>query len=267
MRILKFTLSGKNAFFKKPDVNSNLYFTYGSIHKVALTGLFGAILGYGGYNSMNMKNVLNKKNKKNEVLSDFPEFYEKLRNIKISIVPNGERGFISKKVQVFNNSVGYASKEQGGNLIIKEQWLENPSWDIYLMIYDDESKKIAESILEQRSVYVPYLGKNDHIADISNIEIFNEEKIEKLKETKKLDCLYLKDDFQLNMDNNDFFDIDDFSDDDIEKTFKYEEKLPFELEKITNMYITKSFVYTNMSVKNCTDTEIYKIKDRDVVFY
>lgn len=49
MKALKFTLSGNTAFFKKPDVNTNVYFTFGHIHKVALLGLFGAALGYGGY--------------------------------------------------------------------------------------------------------------------------------------------------------------------------------------------------------------------------
>ncbi len=55
MDILRFTLSGRQAFFKKPDVNAYCYFTYGQIHKVALTGLFGAVLGYGGYSAMAMK--------------------------------------------------------------------------------------------------------------------------------------------------------------------------------------------------------------------
>ena len=49
MEAVKFTLSGRNAFFKKPEVNAYYYFTYSHIHKVALLGIFGAILGYGGY--------------------------------------------------------------------------------------------------------------------------------------------------------------------------------------------------------------------------
>lgn len=263
MKILKFTLSGKSAFFKKPDVNSNLYFTYGNVHKIALTGIFGAILGYGGYNSMNIKRIFNKKSTEKDK-GEFPEFYEKLRNLKISITPNGEKGFISKKVQVFNNSVGYASKEQGGNLIVKEQWLENPSWDIYLIMDNEESEKIAKSIVEHKCVYTPYLGKNYHIADIGSIEIFKEEQIKILNETEKLDCLYLKNDFRLNIEEDDF---DDFSDDDIEEKFKYEEKLPYELEKNTNMYIVKSFVYTNINIKKCTDTEIYNVNEKNIVFY
>ena len=44
MRALKFTLSGKNAFFKKPEVNAYFYFTYGQIHRVALLGILGAIV-------------------------------------------------------------------------------------------------------------------------------------------------------------------------------------------------------------------------------
>ena len=263
MKILKFTLSGRSAFFKKPDVNSNLYFTYGNIHKVALTGLFGAILGYSGYNSMNMKCTFNKKSKE-QYKADFPEFYEKLRNIKISIVPNGEKGFISKKVQLFNNSVGYASKEQGGNLIVKEQWLEKPSWDIYLIIDSEESEKIAKYITEKKAIYAPYLGKNDHIADINYVEIINENEIEKINQVNRLDCLYLKDDFDLNIEEDNF---DDFSDDDIQEYFKYEEKLPFELEKNTNMYIMKSFIYTNMNIKNCNDKEVFKVKEKNIVFY
>ena len=46
MKALCFTLKGKTAFFKKPEVNSYVYFTYGNIHKIALLGVFGAILGY-----------------------------------------------------------------------------------------------------------------------------------------------------------------------------------------------------------------------------
>ena len=51
---------------------------------------------------------------------------------------------------MFNNSIGYASQEQGGNLIVKEQWLENPRWTIYVMINDNESQKLSEYLLEKK---------------------------------------------------------------------------------------------------------------------
>ena len=114
METLKFTLAGQNAFFKKPDVNEYCYFTYGHIHKVALLGMLGAIAGYKGYGSK-YETV-----KKSKILSeDYPEFYEKLKQIKIAVVPKNENGYIQKKIHTFNNSVGYANKD--GNLIVKEQ--------------------------------------------------------------------------------------------------------------------------------------------------
>ena len=64
--------------------------------------------------------------------------------MKVSIVPKNERGYIQKKIQTFNNSVGYACEEQGGNLIVKEQWLENPIWDIYVLLDCEEAEQIAQ---------------------------------------------------------------------------------------------------------------------------
>lgn len=60
--------------------------------------------------------------------------------MKIAILPLNNKGIISKKIQIFNNSVGYASKEQGGNLIVKEQWLENPKWEICILLDCEEAK-------------------------------------------------------------------------------------------------------------------------------
>ena len=73
MEVLKFTLKGKTAFFKMPEVNTYYYFTYGNIHKVVLLGIFGAILGYGGYSQW-------KKNDKHP----YPEFYRKLADIGVA---------------------------------------------------------------------------------------------------------------------------------------------------------------------------------------
>ena len=40
LKVLRFQLAGRTAFFKKPEVNTYGYFTYGMIHKVALLGMF-----------------------------------------------------------------------------------------------------------------------------------------------------------------------------------------------------------------------------------
>lgn len=79
--------------------------------------------------------------------------------------------FCKKKCKNFNNSVGYASFEQGGNLIVREQWLENPKWIIYVLIDRPEAQALSKAMLQNKCVYIPYLGSNDHPADITGVEI------------------------------------------------------------------------------------------------
>ena len=236
MRILRFTLSGKQAFFKQPEVNTYYYFTYGHIHKVALLGMLGAVLGYSGYTAQTSAAEKPK----------FPEFYERLKELKISIVPVCSRGNFPKKMVSFNNSVGYASKEQGGNLIIKQQWLENPKWYVYIMLDCEEAQKVAESILKRKCVYMPYLGTNDHPADITEAEVISGEMLSKVEH---IDSFFTKDTAEV--------DLDDLETD---KPFKYEENLPCGLDEELNMYILKRYVLTNMSVTKAYK-EVYKITD------
>lgn len=93
MEVCKVTLKGRTAFFKKPDVNSYYYFTYDQIHKVVLLGIFGAILGYSGYESIKIE----KRKKDSAEGPGFPEFYERLKDCRFSIVPKNEKGWIPKK--------------------------------------------------------------------------------------------------------------------------------------------------------------------------
>ena len=134
MNSLKFTIEGKTAFFKIPEVNAVQYFTYGNIHKPALLGILGAIMGYGGYTQQNEKDI-------------FPEYYDKLKDLKVSILPFAGDGYFRKKTQNFNNSVGYASKEEGGNLIVSEQWLEEPKWTVYIELNCKEAEILADKLL------------------------------------------------------------------------------------------------------------------------
>lgn len=283
MNALKFTLKGKTAFFKKPDVNSYFYFTYGHIHKIALLGVLGAIMGYGGYNQQ-----IRDKDKV------FPEFYEKLMNIRVSIVPElqanedwerkqdrqeewvtnatpvrnvVQRGYFSKKIQRFNNTVGYANVD--GNLIVSEQWLENPCWDIYLLLQGEEEAAIAKWILESRAVFVPYLGKNDHPAVIEKAKVVDLQTID-LKKSLYIDSLYLKDFFQADKDSEEGG-WDDFRLNEA-KSYKYEERLPIALEKSTNQYIATPFVFTNGRVvlkESCGTDEVivYQHEGRCLNFF
>lgn len=267
MKVIKFTLKGKTAFFKKPDVNTYLYFTYGTIHKIALLGVFGAILGYKGYNHMSFlkdyKKDFGKILNPNELKENsYPEFYYRLKDLKVAIVRNHIN--VSKKVQIFNNSVGYASKELGGNLIIKEQWLENPSWDIYIAINNDEAKYLADSLLERRFVYIPYLGKNDHLADICDVEII--ENLKEVSNTDRIHSLFIKDDFQLD-DSEDILDVFHVDTEEKEPKYKYEEKLPIALEESNNKYEFKTFVASNFKVKAKEQIKVFNDGDRNIVFF
>lgn len=249
MKAVRFTLSGKNAFFKKPEVNSYYYFTYGQIHKIALLGIFGAILGYGGY--AQKKWTTSKKGQ--DISEEYPEFYERLKNLKVSVVPRNQAGYIPKKIQIFNNSVGYASEEQGGNLIVKEQWLENPIWDIYVMLDCEEAEKLADALQNRRCIYIPYLGKNDHPADIRNIKIVD------LKETdcdeEIISSMFPK--------NRGTIELPD--DEEELETFKYEEKLPVMLNGYTNLYEYDTLCYTNFPV-SITEGIVYHDDNRKLIF-
>lgn len=188
MEAVTFNLSGKTACFRKPDVNDFSYFTYHHIHKIALMGILGSILGLKGYAQQEKEDV-------------FPEFYEKLDSLFLSVLPpRNQRGFFTKKIQVFNNSVGYASKEQGGNLIVREQWLEDPSWQIYIgkteAIDEVLWLKLKTALLTSTAEYIPYLGKNDHPATLLNpraLQLI----LENNTSISQIDSLYKIEDFKV----------------------------------------------------------------------
>lgn len=234
MKVLKFDLKGKTAFFKNPEVNTYYYFTYGNIHKPALLGIFGAILGYRGYESQE---------------GTFPEYYEKLKDIQISIVPKKENGHFNRKIQYFNNSVGYASYEQGGNLIVKEQWLEDPHWTIYVQISNEEGYRLAQMILNKQCVYIPYLGKNDHLATIENPQLIDIE-----KQNSQNSCIHS------------LAKAIDIEFDWYTSLFKYEEYLPMTLKESTNLYKLEKMILTDAEVVE-SKVPIYMDGDKNVVFY
>ena len=141
-------------FLKKTDMNEDLYLTYNSLHKPALLGILGAISGLGGFYQSYIEDP--KK---------LPEYYLKLNSIGAGIKPvtGGSSGVFKKSYLRYNNSTGFASHEEGGNLIVQEQILINPSFDVYLKLDFDieEQKVIYENLKNRDAVYIPYLGKNE----------------------------------------------------------------------------------------------------------
>ena len=262
MEVLKFKLSGKTAFFKKPEVNTYGYFTYGNIHKVALLGILGAILGYKGYSQFSDLAADRKKKRNLKLEISYPDFYEQLKDLNIAIAPYRGTGAMPKKMQLFNNSVGYASKEQGRNLIVKQQWLENPAWHIYILLDCEQAYSIKKALMNKTCKYYPYLGSNDHFANITEIEILQSTIIERDK--YRLNSFILKDNiswlnirpYKLSADERKIY-----------ANFKYEESLPYLLDGYTNNYILKKFVYTGLYIE-VHNTPVYCLENKQcVVFY
>ncbi len=228
MEVLKFTLSGRTAFFKKPDTNTYVNLTYNHIPRTHLLGIFGSILGYDGYAQTSKK--------------EFPEFYKKLKDLKISIVP--KEIYFDSKIQRFNNSTGFASNETGGTLIVREVWLNNPSWDIYVKLDNEEADKIKEFLLRKECEFLPYLGSNDHFANISDVSIESFHKTE----SKIINSIVYEDDVNIKGARKKI----------------YKEILPIGFNKNKN-YIYERFVCTENQMSCLKD--IYSNEKVNLVFY
>jgi len=148
-KLISFIIYAEKGFFKKPDINDTIYLTYNFIHRPAVLGILGAIIGLKGF----------------EKSKSLPEYYKILKDIPIGIKPIGnEKGLFKKTVITYNNTTGFASEEKGGILIINEQTLLNPSYKIYLLLdmEDEYQKRLYYYIKNQQSEYLPYMGKNDY---------------------------------------------------------------------------------------------------------
>lgn len=261
MKAISFELSGRAACFRKPDVNQYAYFTYNNIHKPALLGLLGAIIGLGGHIQLHNENrrieeenkTIKKKRDQKPLNESYPEFYERLRHLKISITPLAPNGYFSKKIQVFNNSVGYASKETGGNLIVREQWLEKPSWKI--MILDDGSDeyvKLKEYLIKGKSVFIPYLGKNDHPASIVDIlEINVSQKVENIK----MSSLFIEDACEIIK-----------TPPRGELSYYFKEVSPIRLQKEYHFYEYEELIFSNHQIKSSVYPDVYSLEGKNYFF-
>ncbi len=239
---LRFKLSGKTACFRRAEFNSYAYFTYNNIHKLALLGLLGAVVGYRGYNQQRKEEM-------------YPEYYEKLKHLKVSIVPECKNyGVFPKKIQVFNNSVGYASAEDGGNLVVREQWIENPCWYIYIL--DDGSVEyttIEKYVMEGKTKYIPYLGKNDHLAVLSEAEVVDLEKTD----SRYIDSLVVMDSIKY---------IEECDDED-EDEFVVKENVPVSMDSVYNFAVYSKSVYTNYMYDRENIENVYSDGKRNLFFF
>lgn len=253
MRILKFKLSGKSAFFRNNEVNDgDITYSYGHIHKVALLGILGAILGLGGHNQAYYRD-------KSKYIH--PEFYEVLGALKVAICPNSEFGYFQRKKYNMVNTCGYSvnkDTKHGQTLMYTEQWIENPSWDIYLDLDSIDleiADKLTDYISNNKCVYPTYLGKTNHPAIISDVSIL--EGIESDNhQTIHINSMFIK---TPSVEPKVSF-LDDEDD-----VFEYREVLPTNYLDDSCFYKTDLYVFTN---KKCTvtDTKIVSVEGKNLIF-
>ena len=146
MLLISFDLCAQMGFLKKPDINDGIYLTYNMLHKPALLGMLGAIIGLRGY----CQN------------GELPEYYQKLKHLKVGIQPlKCDKGNYVKETLCYNNGTGFASNEDGGNLVIKEQVLLSPSYRCFVLLdlSNPFEKTLYDNILSFRAEFLPYLGK------------------------------------------------------------------------------------------------------------
>jgi len=199
-------------------------------------GIIGAVIGLKGYSHQDRQQ------------EKYPEFYQRLKEMRIGIIPpKGNRGYFSKKIMTFNNSVGYANidaKKMPCNLVVREQWLEDVSWDIYLCLNDIKDREISDRVVDYllngKSEYIPYLGKNDHFAEISNPQIVECDTIEL---PEMIDSLFYYDKVVLDDDPIDMEDL----------PFLFKDYMPVKLNEFNNKYEFREVAYTNRAIEDIKD--------------
>ena len=260
-KVVSFDLKADFGFLKKPFSNEKLelYLTFNFLHKPALLGILGAILGLKGYTRF----------------GELPDYYRKLKNLKVGIEPikqddeTGiifhEKGIFNKTTTKYNNTVGYANK-QGGTLNINEQTIIKPAFRCYLKLDSDVENSLLEKLYEYimycRAEYLPYFGKNDYGAwwmPESVIE-YKYIGIEKSPESIEICTIFNLEDTILQSEKGEsFFDIFNLN-----NPFVCFERLPVGFEKVGNSYQYKimKFAYSNFAIKRDTKIpNIYQLKD------
>lgn len=257
-KLISFDLHANFGFLKKPDTNEPIYITYNMLHKPALLGIMGAITGLKGF-----KILLETSRKKKRDYK--PEYYEVFKDVKVGIQPlKSENGNYMKTVIRYNNSVGYASKEQGGNLLVDEQTLIKPSYRCFLLLNleDPMQDKLYYNIQNNEAEYLPYLGKNDFSIWWDN---FQEYKIQPfdIKGKYQIVSLILKEQALaegISKSYGLFAPLKNIT------LFTYFEHLPVGYRTDLMQYELKDFAYTNAPLNQDYHVKnLYKIKENEVI--
>jgi len=235
MKLISFDLKADFAFFRKPDTNATVNLSYNIIHRPAVLGILGAIVGLEGYK---------EKGK-------LPQYYEVLKDVKIGIEPlNHDNGNYIKTNIKYSNTVGYANK--GTNFLTEELTLLNPEYRIYLLLDEriDIQNRLSTFIKNGLAEFIPYLGKNEFSAWWSS-DSYKEYQYSvnaNLNESIRMRTIFQKNNVLKNNIEAPMPDLLQF--DLVETPFMFFERLPKDFDLKLMQYDLGEFAYTNYLIKN-----------------
>ena len=251
-KLISFDLKAEMGFFKKPDINDGIYLTYNMLHKPALLGILGAIVGLQGYQNNGV----------------FPEYYQKLKHLEIGVAPlESDNGNFTKDIVAYNNGTGFASSEAGGNLIVREQIIIKPSYRCYLLLnIDNETEKaLYERIIKYEAEFLPYMGKNDFSAWWENVQDYDFVKFS-ANGSYKVASVFAKTEA---VSNHIVRSLSMFSKEAMVPVFVYFERLPIGFDEQLMQYNYAEFVYSNATFSKEMDMsaggEFYTLNNSEVI--
>jgi len=245
-KLVSFDLYANFGFFRKPETNEGVNLSFNMMHKPALLGILGAIIGLDGY-----------KEKGKE-----PEYLQKLKSLKLGIKPlDDENGNFQKIVIKYSNTVGYANK--GTNYLTEEATLIKPGFRCYLLLdlSNEDHIKLGEYLKEGKAEYLPYFGKNEFYAwwKPDSYEECDFSKTDNINKKIRIDSLFLKTE-KLNEDKDIEFDLFDEQ----EKTFMFFERLPSGFDEELMQYQLNKFAFTNLKLTpKSILSNLFYLKDTD----
>jgi CRISPR-associated protein Cas5h len=235
MKLISFDLKADFAFFRKPDTNATINLSYNIIHRPAVLGILGAIIGLEGYK---------EKGK-------MPQYYDVLKDVRIGIEPlNHDKGNYTKTNIKYSNTVGYANK--GTNFLTEELTLVNPEYRIYLLLdeTEDNQKQLAENLKKGCAEFIPYLGKNEFTAwwSSESYKEYHSSENETPNGSVKVRTIFQKETVLKNNMEAPFPDLLNF--DHTESPFIYFERLPRDFDLTLMQYDLSEFAFSNYQIKN-----------------
>lgn len=251
-KLISVDLFADLGMLKKPDTNVPVYLTFNMLHKPALLGILGAIIGESGF----------KGNRK------LPDYYLKLKDLRLSVQPLepfSNKGNFKKTIITYNNTTGMASKEEGGNLMVSEQTIISPAYRCYFLLdmQNPIYEKIDKYLKNYFAEYLPYLGKNEFSVWWMNYKEYSYQRYVP-SEPFKINSIFIKDE---PVSKNKFVQPLIPGAAASGNTFIYFERLPFLYDEQLFQYEYRNFAFTNYSLKMAYSTmhTLLKIGDNEII--